>query len=70
MRWTLHKAKMFRRNSGSWEIDDLGGGLVRATYSIDIAFFVLVPKAISNRLVGTSLPATLEAFKKRAESLA
>ena len=70
LRWTLEKAKMFRHNQGSWEIEELGTDRVRATYSIDIGFFVLVPRSISNRLVGSSLPATLEAFKQRAESLA
>lgn len=70
VRWTLARAKMFKHNTGSWEIEALGERRVRATYSIDIAFFMLVPKGISNRLVGKSLPATLESFKRRAESLA
>jgi len=70
LRWTLNRAKLFRHNNGSWEIEELGPDRVRATYSIDIGFFVLVPRSISNRLVGSSLPATLEAFKRRAESLA
>jgi len=68
--WSLARAKMFRHNDGSWEIEELGPDRVRATYSIDIGFFVLVPRTISNRLVGSSLPATLEAFKQRAELLA
>ena len=70
VRWTLARAKMFKHNTGSWEIEEIGDNRVRAIYSIDIGFFMLVPKGISNRLVGKSLPATLEAFKRRAESLA
>jgi len=69
VRWNLARAKLFKHNDGSWEIEEIGEGRVRATYSIDIGFFMLVPKGISNRLVGKSLPATLEAFKRRAESL-
>jgi len=70
VRWTLARAKMFKHNTGSWEIEEIGDNRVRATYSIDIGFFMLVPRGISNRLVGKSLPATLEAFKRRAESRA
>jgi coenzyme Q-binding protein COQ10 len=70
VRWTLARAKMFKHNTGSWEIEELGARRVRATYSIDIGLVMLVPKGISNRLVGKSLPATLESFKRRAESLA
>lgn len=70
VRWTLARAKMFKHNTGSWEIEELSERRIRATYSIDIGFFMLVPRGISNRLVGKSLPATLESFKRRAESLA
>ncbi len=70
VRWSLIKAKLFKHNDGGWDIEELGEDRVRATYTIDIGFGLLVPKSISNRLVGTSLPATLEAFKRRAETLA
>lgn len=70
VRWSLVTSKLFQTNDGGWELEEIGEGRTRATYSIDVGFGLAVPKAISNRLIGSSLPATLEAFKQRAESLA
>ena len=67
--WTLVEG-MFKRNSGSWTLEEVGPGRTRATYSIDLSVGVFVPGAITQRLVGKTLPATLEAFKARAEGLA
>tara|TARA_Y100001968_G_scaffold325344_1_gene366408 strand:- start:348 stop:818 length:471 start_codon:yes stop_codon:yes gene_type:complete len=67
--WSLADGP-FKRNDGSWLIEELGPDRVRATYSIDVAVGVFVPGAIVNRLVGKTLPTTLENFRVRAESLA
>jgi coenzyme Q-binding protein COQ10 len=66
--WTLVEG-MFKRNEGGWTLEELPGGRTRATYRIELTVGVFVPGSIVNRLVGKTLPATLEAFKKRAESL-
>jgi len=68
VRWSLGKGP-FKRNDGSWLIEDRPGGGIRATYSIEVAVGVFLPGSIVNRLVGKTLPATLEAFKARAERL-
>ncbi len=68
LEWSLVKG-MFKRNDGSWTLEELPGGRTRATYSIEITIGVFLPGTIVNRLVGKTLPATLQAFKQRAESL-
>ena len=67
--WSLVKAPFMSKNDGSWELKDLGNGRTRATYTVEVKFGFLVPQAIVSVLVSSDLPALLEAFKKRAESL-
>jgi coenzyme Q-binding protein COQ10 len=67
--WTLVKAPFMSKNDGSWELTDLGDGRTRATYEVEVKFGFLVPQAIVSVLVSIDLPALMEAFKKRAESL-
>ena len=69
VRWSLVKSKLFQHNDGGWDLEEIGENRTRAAYTIDVGFGLAVPKAISNRLIGSSLPTTLESFKKRAESL-
>jgi coenzyme Q-binding protein COQ10 len=66
--WTLEKAKMMSSNEGGWRLEDLGGGKTRATYGLEIKLRGLIPKSVSSRLIGTTLPDTLQRFKARAES--
>ncbi len=67
--WTLKESRWLRGNTGSWVLADLGPRRVRATYTIDLDFQLLVPRGIMSRLAGTSLPQTLDAFRERAEAL-
>ena len=66
--WSFVEGELMRDNRGSWVLEPAGEGKTRATYHIEMALGPLVPKAIVNALVDTSLPRMLEAFKKRAES--
>lgn len=67
--WTLVKGQMMSINSGSWVLEELGPAKTRATYSLELKLGFLVPSAITTRLAASSLPAMLDAFKQRAESL-
>ena len=69
VRWSLTASKLFQSNDGGWDLEEIDEARTRATYSIDVGFGLAVPKAISSRLIGSSLPATLEAFKQRSESM-
>jgi len=65
--WSLVEGEFMRENRGSWDLQRQGTE-TRATYSIEMTFGPLVPKAVVNALVETSLPKMLESFKKRIES--
>lgn len=66
--WELVEGRIFKTNNGSWELKSAGKGKTEATYSVDITIGLLVPQAITNMLVGSSLPKMLEQMKDRAES--
>lgn len=66
--WSLVKGEFMRQNQGSWLLEAQGDGRTQATYSIEMTFGPLVPRAIVNALVETSLPKMLSAFKARAEA--
>ena len=66
VRWTLREGDL-RQNAGSWSLEAVQGG-TRATYSVQVEVGMFVPGAIVSRLVGETLPATLEAFRTRAET--
>ena len=68
LRWELVEG-MFKSNSGGWALESLPGGRTGAVYDVEVAVGIFVPGSIVNRLVGKTLPATLKAFKRRAESL-
>lgn len=65
--WTFLEGEFMKDNKGGWVLEDLGGGKTKATYNIEVAVGLLVPKTIITALVDTQLPKTLEAFKARAE---
>ncbi|MBZ4401772.1 SRPBCC family protein [Myxococcus sp. MISCRS1] len=68
MAWTFIEGEVMKDNKGSWLLEAEGEGKTRATYNVEMALGLLVPKAVVNALVDTSLPKMLDAFKKRAES--
>lgn len=65
--WTFVKGDMMKDNRGSWELKDLGDGRTEVTYNIEVGLGALVPRAIVDTLIGTSLPKLLENFKRQAE---
>ncbi|NVJ20563.1 SRPBCC family protein [Myxococcus sp. AM011] len=68
MAWSFIKGEVMKDNKGSWLLEPEGEGKTRATYNVEMALGLLVPKAVVNALVDTSLPKMLEAFKRRAEA--
>ncbi|MEZ0311838.1 MAG: type II toxin-antitoxin system RatA family toxin [Myxococcota bacterium] len=66
LRWTLDSAGMMVSNSGGWQLE-AEGQKTRATYVLDVELKGLIPKSVKDRLLGLTLPQTLERFKKRAE---
>lgn len=66
--WSLDSSNVMKKSDGSWELQELPGGRTRATYTVDVKPRGLVPGPIVKALTSRTLPATLEAFKQRAES--
>ncbi len=67
--WTLVRGDMMKSNTGSWELEAIDKNTTMATYNIDIGLGLLVPGSVAKMLVSNSLPAMLEAFKKRIEGM-
>lgn len=66
--WTLVDSNMLKRNEGAWSLRSTGDG-TEATYGLEVKLRGIIPKSVSTRLMGTTLPMTLDRFKKRAESM-
>jgi ribosome-associated toxin RatA of RatAB toxin-antitoxin module len=65
--WTMVDG-MFKANDGGWELTAIDGGRrTRAAYRVDLDLGMFVPGSVMKTLVDINLPATLDAFKKRAE---
>jgi ribosome-associated toxin RatA of RatAB toxin-antitoxin module len=67
IQWTLIKGEMMKENNGGWKLEP-NGDKTKATYSIELGLGLLVPKSVATMLAETTLPKTLEAFKRRIES--
>jgi ribosome-associated toxin RatA of RatAB toxin-antitoxin module len=64
--WNLVQSDMFKKNTGRWELKDLGGGRLDVRYDIEIEFKIPVPGFILNGLVKKSLPGMVKNFEKQA----
>lgn len=69
LRWSLERAKMMTENDGGWELSSTPEGHTKAIYGLELKLKGLVPRSVSTRLAGQTLPQTLQRFKTRAESL-
>lgn len=65
--WELDGAKMIAANVGGWTLTEKGERQTLARYALDVRLRGLIPKSVSDRLLGTTLPETLSRFKDRSE---
>ena len=65
--WDLANADLMKKNSGAWTLTKKSPKKTTAEYKIDIDFTIWVPGPIADFLVNSSVPATLESFKKEIE---
>ncbi len=66
--WTLVEGA-FKSNTGGWVLEPLDGGArTRATYTLELDIGMFVPGSVLKTLLEHNLPATLDAFKARAEA--
>jgi coenzyme Q-binding protein COQ10 len=64
--WSLEEAKMMVENEGGWTLTEKDGK-THARYGLEIKLRGLIPKTVTTRLVGQTLPDTLRRFKDRIE---
>jgi coenzyme Q-binding protein COQ10 len=69
LKWTFVEGEVMKDNTGGWILEAQPDGKTKATYTVDVALGMLVPKALVTAMVESSLPKMLEAFKKRIEGL-
>jgi coenzyme Q-binding protein COQ10 len=65
--WTYISGDFMKDNQGSWVLEPQADGKTKVTYAIEVKLGPLVPKAIVNTMVESSLPKMLEATKQRVE---
>ena len=53
--------------NGSWTLKELPDGSTEALYAVEVKVAAFVPKSVSSRIVGQTVPALLASFKSRAE---
>lgn len=66
--WRL-KEGPFKVSNGSWILQPTPDGGTHARYSVEVKVAAFVPKSVSSRIVGKTVPALLASFKGRAEKL-
>lgn len=66
VRWEMVDGDFFKRNSGSWDLSDAGGGRTKIKYSLDVEFKVPIPGFIRKRLVKGNMPGVVKSFAEQA----
>ncbi len=68
--WHFAGGDLFKDNRGHWIFEPIDKKQTNVTYHIEVDFGFMVPSLITNKLVGSNLPAMMKRFKERAENLA
>jgi coenzyme Q-binding protein COQ10 len=66
--WTFVEGEVMKDNKGGWVLEPTEDGKTKATYSVEVALGLLVPRPLVTAMVESSLPKMLESFRKRVES--
>jgi coenzyme Q-binding protein COQ10 len=67
--WRFHSGDLFKENTGSWKLKDLGENKTQVDYSLSAKFGLFVPGMIEKKLIEVNLPSMMKSYKTRAESL-
>jgi len=67
--WSFESGDIFKVNSGSWELKDLGNGTTGVVYNVEIEVKGFFPGAgmIVKTLTEVNLPNMLKAYEDRAK---
>lgn len=67
--WSLVSGDIFKKNNGSWILNDLGNNKTEVKYEVDVEFKGFAPDMVVKKLVSSNLPSMMEAYHKRAQSI-
>lgn len=69
--WSFEKGDIFKVNSGSWELKDLGNGTTGVVYNVEVEVKGFFPGAgmIVKTLTEVNLPNMLKAYEQRAKNV-
>jgi len=65
--WTFESGDIFKKNTGSWELTDLGDGQTEVKYSLEVEVKGFAPKSLVNSLTKKNLPAMLTSYQERCQ---
>lgn len=65
--WEFESGDIFKKNSGSWELNDLGNGKTEVNYGLEVAVKGFAPKSLVNTLTSKNLPAMLASYHKQCK---
>ncbi len=68
VRWSLAAGKMLARSDGRWLLTPQTDNSTQVLYELDVQLAGQIPKSISARLTGDTLPQMLARFASRAET--
>jgi coenzyme Q-binding protein COQ10 len=66
--WKFIKGDLFKSMRGHWRLSE-DGGKTRAEYFVEASFGLLVPKAMTQKVLSVNLPAMMKAYHKRVAEL-
>jgi ribosome-associated toxin RatA of RatAB toxin-antitoxin module len=69
LRWSLVEGRLFQKNDGAWKLEEGSDSSTHATYTLDVELTRAIPSGVAGRLLGSSLPQTVQRFRERAEQL-
>ena len=67
--WDFAGGDVFKTSSGSWRLEDAGGGKTRAHYHVEATFSLFVPGPIAKTLLNVNLPSMMAAYHKRIKEI-
>lgn len=65
--WTFESGDIFKKNTGSWELKDLGDGKTEVNYSLEVDVKGFAPKALVNSLTQKNFPAMLKSYHEQCK---
>ena len=66
VKWKLKSGDIFKINEGSWNLEDLGNGKTKVTYSLEVDFRGYAPRVLINKLLVKNIPEVIKTYYNQA----